>query len=57
MGNLAISGFSAAILESLVVMDMPGLCNLIAQTYLGKATKEFQSTRSGSKMAAKRPGQ
>jgi hypothetical protein len=54
MGRFAISGFSAAILESRVVMDMPGLRHLIAQTYLEKAIKGFQSTSSGFEMAAKR---
>ena len=33
---------------------MPGLCHLIAQTYLGKVTKGFQSTSCGSEMAAKK---
>jgi len=46
--------FSAAILQSLVVMDMSGLCHLIPQTYLGSVTKGFQFTPSGCKMAAKR---
>ena len=54
MGIFAISGFAAAILEFRMVMDMPGLCHLIAQTYLGKVTKGFQSTQCGSEMAAKR---
>ena len=54
MGNLEISGFAAAILEFRMVMDMPGLCHLIAQTYLGKVSKGFQSTLRGSEMAAKR---
>jgi len=50
----AISGFAAAILEFWMVMDIPGLCHLIAQTYLAKVTEGFQSTPSGSKTAAKR---
>ena len=54
MGNFAISGFTAAILEFRMVMDMPGLCHLIAQTYLGKVTEGFQSTPRGPEMAAKR---
>ena len=54
MGNFAISGFAAAILEFRMVIDIPGLCHLIAQTYLGKATEGFQSTPCGSEMAAKR---
>ena len=31
MGNFAISGFAAAILEFRMVMDMPGLCHLMIQ--------------------------
>ena len=54
MRNFAISGFAAAILEFRMVMDMPGLCHLLAQTYLGKVTKAFQSIPCGSEMAAKR---
>jgi hypothetical protein len=41
MDKFTISGFEAAILEFWMVMDMPGLCHLIAQTYLGKVTKGF----------------
>jgi len=35
---------------------MPGLCNLITQTYLGKFTKGLLFTPHGSEIAAKRRG-
>jgi len=38
-----MSGFAAAIVESWMVMDIPGLCHLIAQTY-SKVTKVFLFT-------------
>ena len=43
-GNFTISGLATAILEFLMMMDMPGLCHLMAQTYLGKVTKRYLST-------------
>ena len=45
---------AAAILELLMMMDMPGLCHLIAQTYLGNVIEGYLSTTCGSEMAAKR---
>ena len=53
-GNFTISGLAAAILEFWMMMDMPGLCHFIAQTYLGKVTKGYLSTTYGSEMAVKR---
>ena len=52
--NFTISGFAAAVLEFWMMMERPGLCHLIAQTYLGKVTKGYLSTTCGSEMAAKR---
>jgi len=41
-------------LDYWIVMDMPGLCHFIAQTYLEKVTKGFILSPRGSKMAVKR---
>lgn len=54
MGYFVITSFSAVTLGSVLVKDVPGLRHLIAQTYLWKVAEEFQSTSSGSEMAAKR---
>ena len=54
--NFTISSLTAAILEFWMMIDMPGLCHLIAQTYLGKVTKGYLSSICGSEMAAKRLG-
>ena len=54
MGNFAISGFAAAILEIRMVMGMLRLCHLIAQTYLEEITEGHQSTSGVYEMAAKR---
>ena len=37
-----------------MMMERPGLCHLIDQTYLEKVTKGYLSTTRGSEMAAKR---
>ena len=44
----------AAILEFWMMMERPGLCHLITQTYLGKFTNGYLSTTCGSEMAAKK---
>ena len=52
--HLTISGFTAAILEFRMVLDMPELCHLIALTYIGKVTKGFMSIPRCSERATKR---
>ena len=57
LGNFTISGFCGrhiGILDDDGQLDMPGLCHLIAKTFLGKVIKGYLSTTCGSEMAAKR---
>ena len=55
--NLTISGFAAAILDSWMALNLIGLHDFVAQSYLRKVTKEFHSTPSDSETTAKnRPG-
>ena len=49
-----ISGFAAAILDFLVVVELPNVGHFIAPIYLGKVTEGFPLTPSGLKMAFKR---
>jgi hypothetical protein len=49
-----ISGLAAAILDFLVVVELPNVGHFIAPIYLRKVTEEFPLTPSGLKMAFKR---
>ena len=46
----------AAILDSWIALDLIGLHDFVAQPYLGKVTKAFHSTPSGSETTAKKTG-
>jgi hypothetical protein len=52
--NCANSGFEAAIFESRMVIDIPGLCHIIARAYLGKVAEGFLFIPCSSEMAAER---
>ena len=53
--KITISGFVAAILDSWRALDLIGLHVFVAQPVLGKVTKAFHSTPSGSETTAKKP--
>ena len=51
--NIFVTGFAAAILDFRVGQELRKMCHSVVQSYLGKVTKAFPLTPSGSEMAAK----